>query len=887
MPPLSNEDSIHYIWMYVSKRQDNLKSSHDEWKSYSEVSIHILEEALAAGESKVKLDAGLVDLQQLIQYSHDDTDKKVAIKRLKRDDNEKRLRKNRFISNPSFVRNMNQYIGVYWVLFMTEVRKFLRLKDNDFPSQNQTIILEIVDKAISGIMEEGANMGKQCEAEWIGRQLTKTRGRGMADVWECCAKLYAKESFLYENVHQAMDFVGQPDHEMVWFSKIRTLGPFCLLLWDNPLRDKVIKINTKIYRGVDLSAAELDSYKNECFEQSKSTFILSSFTSCSRNNFIADRFGNTLLIFEIKQAATFDLAPFSNYPEEEEEVFYPGSQFIIENVVFNTAQKKYVVNISVQYKHVTDITTDQLKTAFIYTTMKQSFDTQFMPKKSLNSRLMSSIANKLTKSQVLTNPIQKKQNVYSNIEMQAAGFSYTGLEDTARCQACGLEVSEWTADMKPFTIHKQRSPACAYVRSMMPDKPIITPVTIMSTTDGDYNPAKRQKKDLTDEICESTVLTEITLLSEARRRSFSHWPSHMCPSSAQMVEAGFFCCNVGDRVICLYCNLICQQWTPQTDDPSEIHKKLSPKCPYVISKAKRRQGRTIFILNDANIREGMGDVTVNDPFRCNEMVYTAACHTAYIEIPRRQASFETWPNENLPPVDELRAKANDTTKQDRNANSTVGRGQLIIPDESALSRFVAARLDLPISQRLLIREFKLSLIKRCWEDQLKLKHDDYLDQIDLFICCIILQRQIDCIGGKKENIIVPSVTMKKFREQEQADAAAREQSAATNTETNVSNTTDIEMTTSSASSTTSDQNMEQSVDSAQNGKDKNRSVARKSDDSQTEIPTANLCVLCLEEERRLACIPCGHLATCVPCGHSLRSCPICRTNIDAFMRIYV
>lgn len=51
--------------------------------------------------------------------------------------------------------------------------------------------------------------------------------------------------------------------------------------------------------------------------------------------------------------------------------------------------------------------------------------------------------------------------------------------------------------------------------------------------------------------------------------------------------------------------------------------------------------------------------------------------------------------------------------------------------------------------------------------------------------------------------------------------------------------------------------------------------------------SSNLCVLCLEEEKRLACIPCGHLATCVPCGHSLRSCPICRTGIDAFVRIYM
>jgi hypothetical protein len=40
-----------------------------------------------------------------------------------------------------------------------------------------------------------------------------------------------------------------------------------------------------------------------------------------------------------------------------------------------------------------------------------------------------------------------------------------------------------------------------------------------------------------------------------------------------------------------------------------------------------------------------------------------------------------------------------------------------------LSRLVAARLDLPISQRLLDQSFKLSVIKRCWEDQLQLKRE--------------------------------------------------------------------------------------------------------------------------------------------------------------------
>jgi hypothetical protein len=56
-------------------------------------------------------------------------------------------------------------------------------------------------------------------------------------------------------------------------------------------------------------------------------------------------------------------------------------------------------------------------------------------------------------------------------------------------------------------------------------------------------------------------------------------------------------------------------------------------------------------------------------------------------------------------------------------NSTANSRRLLIPDESTLSRLVAARLDLPISQRLLDQNVKLSIIKRCWEDQLRLKRE--------------------------------------------------------------------------------------------------------------------------------------------------------------------
>ena len=71
-----------------------------------------------------------------------------------------------------------------------------------------------------------------------------------------------------------------------------------------------------------------------------------------------------------------------------------------------------------------------------------------------------------------------------------------------------------------------------------------------------------------------------------------------------------------------------------------------------------------------------------------------------------------------------RVKANElkeTTGSTATFNTNTNSRQLHIPDESTLSRLVAARLDLPISQSLLNQNFKLSIIKRCWEDQHRLK----------------------------------------------------------------------------------------------------------------------------------------------------------------------
>ena len=251
-----------------------------------------------------------------------------------------------------------------------------------------------------------------------------------------------------------------------------------------------------------------------------------------------------------------------------------------------------------------------------------------------------------------------KRGVHSSAKMEAAGLYYTGNGDEARCNQCELVVTEWPANMDPFTIHAQCRPTCPYVKETRSDEKILKPrklnlPMIDLEANGLENPTKRLKVKDNQEENLSNTLVEVNLLKQMRKRTYSHWSHRTSPSSAQMIEAGFFNCNVGDRVICLYCNIVCQQWTPNNDDPWEAHRALSPKCPYVVATLKQRETASIRILNELPTTVNSVEPMNTDSFRSNEVVFTAACNPAYIEIPRRHASFVTWPSENLPPIDDL------------------------------------------------------------------------------------------------------------------------------------------------------------------------------------------------------------------------------------------
>jgi hypothetical protein len=231
-----------------------------------------------------------------------------------------------------------------------EVRKSLKLKDRQLPSRDESIVPMIVENAALGIIEEGKKIGKQRVAEWMAEQLMRQKEQGMKEVWKCCACLYSMDSFLHKKLNEIMRLIGSEEHEKVWRSKIRTFGPFALLLYDNPFNSMPKTEKELIYRGALLSDAQVVTYEDcsRCPDEYRS---FQAFTWCSRSRTLAELFGNTLFIMEVNYAHTMDLRPYSLMPTEEEELVTPGVCFTVQRVELGDTTKKHLIYLNLKHRH--------------------------------------------------------------------------------------------------------------------------------------------------------------------------------------------------------------------------------------------------------------------------------------------------------------------------------------------------------------------------------------------------------------------------------------------------------------------------------------------------------------------------------------------------------
>ena len=381
-------------------------------------------------------------------------------------------------------------------------------------------------------------------------------------------------------------------------------------------------------------------------------------------------------------------------------------------------------------------------------------------------------------------PLQEQGN-YSLIQVQAAGFHHTDTGIAAQCDACGLQVSHWPSGIEPFALHAQLSPTCSFILSLRPAS-INTGLTASTTAHIDDDQSRPQTK--------LDPLIEANALEMARQHSFSHWPNRRKHLVGRLIEAGFFCCNVGDRVICLYCHLICQGWGDGSDDACAVHKTLSPGCRYVSSMLmgpglSTRSGQTANRDSAASVDEYLQDSSfINDLklkqaqwFRNRQAPEPKRTHQ---ESEQMQAIMETDPGLIL-------ESSKNHTNEMKSCLALEGvqadsfpedNGCPINDAENSLRRLVVARVDRLEARSPLKQKFSLSVIKRCWEDQLRLKCEceegvmdalcpfldvDFATDTDLWVACTILQKQGAHIQGKKENIVFVRPAMEKIRQSQQ------------------------------------------------------------------------------------------------------------------------
>ncbi|CAF4056049.1 unnamed protein product [Rotaria sp. Silwood1] len=334
----------------------------DDWQKYTDVENEIIEDALNEKRIQTELDGNyIVNFTHQVQYQKGDTNRQRPIKRvqLNTDRSNVYLREDRFA------------LPITLATRDTETTMISASTDNEQDALDElkyygriskayeTLELKNIDKsygyivehAANGIMIEGAKLGKEKEAEWLAKQLLDVKHFGENNettyyvdipqpIGETCIYLYTKESFWYKILNSTLR-----NHATMSREQVKTMGPFCWLLNQYLFQKKTGDLLT-VYRGLTLT----DEERQKFMKQGDIRFT--SFTSTSRNRKKAEKFGNTLLIFDLnvydpvfewKVPIGMNVLSLSDFPNEEEFTMYTGVLFNFVRYEYDNETKKHII----------------------------------------------------------------------------------------------------------------------------------------------------------------------------------------------------------------------------------------------------------------------------------------------------------------------------------------------------------------------------------------------------------------------------------------------------------------------------------------------------------------------------------------------------------------
>ena len=151
---------------------------------------------------------------------------------------------------------------------------------------NEKTVADVVEEAARGIIEEGASLRKEKEAQWLADQLLNVKHFGdklLTSIWtdipsqigEACVHLYTEESFWYRLINQILRQCETATPEQV-----KTMGPFCYLLHKYLEKNPTTDVLTT-YRGLTLTGRRTQSV-HERVDDVHSLYVDQQKSSASR-----------------------------------------------------------------------------------------------------------------------------------------------------------------------------------------------------------------------------------------------------------------------------------------------------------------------------------------------------------------------------------------------------------------------------------------------------------------------------------------------------------------------------------------------------------------------------------------------------------------------------
>ncbi|CAF3570771.1 unnamed protein product [Rotaria socialis] len=313
--------STRIQWTWQSNRNSLDRSKSGSWNYYSDVENLMIEEAFQAAQLQIVFDNYYIDFKLNIQVMKTDVTKKNPVKRIVSEGEYTASRQSHYTCDA--ISHEHSFGGQYgWIPpFIKEARKCLKLQKNQLPSRDPSVVSTIVEKAAMGIIEEGKIVGQLNLARWMAKQLIEKKNKDAKEVWKCCAYLYSLESFLYKTLNKTMRLATTEAEKIT------------------------------VYRGAKLTPTQIDSYRDIC-QQPEKYGSFQAFTSTSRKNDIGDHCPdwNVLFIMEITFAFTANIRQYSAFPEEEEELIFPGVCFTVERMDFDETKRLHLIYLKLRQR---------------------------------------------------------------------------------------------------------------------------------------------------------------------------------------------------------------------------------------------------------------------------------------------------------------------------------------------------------------------------------------------------------------------------------------------------------------------------------------------------------------------------------------------------------